>query len=148
MSTQSIRFSIYKKKITLKLFQISTFGIFYKGIKNEFETAVVNEPSVFDLLKFYSKKGNKDYKFFHMVLDRRIHFGMLNMSGLNKVHVNYNFKIMICLNDNKVVSLFLVAMFSVINFQRKGNWGYFLFIFCNDKILPKWAMLLKENKSI
>ena len=27
--------------------------MFSKGLKNEFETAVVNEPSVFELLKFY-----------------------------------------------------------------------------------------------
>ena len=28
-------------------------GFFSKGLKNEFETAVVNEPSVFEPLKFY-----------------------------------------------------------------------------------------------
>ena len=28
-------------------------GFFSKGLKNEFETAVVNEPSAFELLKFY-----------------------------------------------------------------------------------------------
>ena len=28
-------------------------GLFSKGLKNEFETAVVNEPSVFEPLKFY-----------------------------------------------------------------------------------------------
>ena len=28
-------------------------GFCSKGLKNEFETAVVNEPSVFELLKFY-----------------------------------------------------------------------------------------------
>ena len=28
-------------------------GIFSKGLKNDFETAVVNEPSVFEPLKFY-----------------------------------------------------------------------------------------------
>ena len=36
-----------------KLFKICKFGIFSKGLKNEFETAVVNKPSVFDPLKFY-----------------------------------------------------------------------------------------------
>ena len=29
---------------------------FHKGLKNEFETAVVNEPSVFEPLKFYCIK--------------------------------------------------------------------------------------------
>ena len=30
-------------------------GLFSKGLKNEFETDVVNEPSVFEPLKFYCK---------------------------------------------------------------------------------------------
>ena len=33
--------------------QICSYGICSKGPKNEFETAVVNEPSVFEPLKFY-----------------------------------------------------------------------------------------------
>ena len=36
-----------------KLSQICSYGIFSKRPKNEFEAAVVNEPSVFDSLKFY-----------------------------------------------------------------------------------------------
>ena len=36
-----------------KLFKICSHGIFSKGLKNEFKTAVVNEPSVFEPLKFY-----------------------------------------------------------------------------------------------
>ena len=39
-----------------KLSQICIYGIFSKGLKNEFETAVVNEPSVFEPLKFYCNK--------------------------------------------------------------------------------------------
>ena len=35
------------------LSQICSYGILFKGLKNEFETAVVNEPSVFEPLKFY-----------------------------------------------------------------------------------------------
>ena len=42
----------YKKNIA-KLSQICNYGICSKGLKNEFETAVVNEPSVFEPLKFY-----------------------------------------------------------------------------------------------
>ena len=36
-----------------KLSPIYSYGIFSKGLKNEFETAVVNEPLVFEPLKFY-----------------------------------------------------------------------------------------------
>ena len=36
-----------------KLSQICSYGIFSKGLRNEFETAVVNEPSEFEPLKFY-----------------------------------------------------------------------------------------------
>ena len=52
MKTHNIPFSIYKKKITLN-YPKSADVIFSKGLKNEFETAVVNEPSVFEPLKFY-----------------------------------------------------------------------------------------------
>ena len=53
MSTHNIPFSIYEKEKYPKLFQICSYGIFSMGPKNEFETAVVNEPSVFEPLKFY-----------------------------------------------------------------------------------------------
>ena len=53
MSTHNISFSIYiKKKITLNYSKSAAKG-FSQGLKNEFETAVVNEPSVFKPLKFY-----------------------------------------------------------------------------------------------
>ena len=42
----------YKKENHPKLSQICSYGIFSKGLKNEFETAVVDEPSVFEPLKF------------------------------------------------------------------------------------------------
>ena len=46
----------YKKKITRnypKYNNVCIYGIsFYKGPKNEFEISVVNEPSVFEPLKF------------------------------------------------------------------------------------------------
>ena len=45
-----------KKKITLnypKCNNVCTYGIFSQGLKNEFDKAVVNEPSVFEPLKFY-----------------------------------------------------------------------------------------------
>ena len=50
--TQHTIFSIKKENHT-KLSQICSYGMFFKGLKNEFETAVVKEPSVFERLKFY-----------------------------------------------------------------------------------------------
>ena len=41
------------KKKHPKLSQICSYGLFSKVLKNEFETAVVNEPSVFEPLQFY-----------------------------------------------------------------------------------------------
>ena len=49
--TQYTIFDI-KKKIILN-YPKSAVMRFFKGLKNEFETAVVNEPSVFELLKVY-----------------------------------------------------------------------------------------------
>ena len=51
--THNIPFSIYIKEIHPKLSQICSYGIFFKVFKNEFETAMVNEPSVFEPLKVY-----------------------------------------------------------------------------------------------
>ena len=45
----------YNKENQPKLSQICNYGIFSKGLKNEFEIAVVNEPSVFQPLKIYCK---------------------------------------------------------------------------------------------
>ena len=45
--------SQYKKKITLNCPNSAAIGFYPKGLKNEFETAVVNEPSEFEPLKFY-----------------------------------------------------------------------------------------------
>ena len=52
MSSHKIPFSIYKHNYP-KLSKICSFGIFSKGLKNEFETSLVNEPSVFEPVKFY-----------------------------------------------------------------------------------------------
>ena len=52
-------FNMNKKKHP-KLSKICSYGLFFsKGLKNEFETAVVNEPSVFEPLKFYCIKLGK-----------------------------------------------------------------------------------------
>ena len=50
--TQYTIFNI-KKKITLNYPKSAAMGFCSKGLKNEFETAMVNEPSVFEALKFY-----------------------------------------------------------------------------------------------
>ena len=43
---------IIQKKITLDYPKSAAMGFFSYGLKNEFETNVVNEPSVFEPLKF------------------------------------------------------------------------------------------------
>ena len=53
MSTHNIPLSIKRKKITLIYPKSAAMGFCSKGLKNEFETAMVNEPSVFEPLKFY-----------------------------------------------------------------------------------------------
>ena len=53
MSAHNIPFSIIKKKIKLNHPKSAAMGPFSYGLNNEFETAVVNEPSVFEPLKFY-----------------------------------------------------------------------------------------------
>ena len=55
--TQYAIFNMKKKKEKKekhpKLSQICSYGKFSKELKNELETSVVNEPSVFEPLKFY-----------------------------------------------------------------------------------------------
>ena len=52
MTTHNIPFLNMKKKITLSYTKSAAKG-FSKGLKNEFEIAEVNEPSVFEPLKIY-----------------------------------------------------------------------------------------------
>ena len=47
-----------KKKITLNYPKSAVMGFCSKGLKNEFETAMVNESTVFEPLKFYCKYCN------------------------------------------------------------------------------------------
>ena len=53
MSTHNKPFSISTQKNHPKLSQIRSYEIFSKGLKNKFETAVINELSVFEPLKLY-----------------------------------------------------------------------------------------------
>ena len=55
MNTHNIPFSKEKGKLHL-IIPICGQGFFSLGLKNEFETAVVNETSVFEPLKFYCIK--------------------------------------------------------------------------------------------
>ena len=48
-----------EKIITLNYPKSAALGFFSKGLNNEFETAMVNEPSVFERLKFYCSLTNK-----------------------------------------------------------------------------------------
>ena len=52
MTLTMYHFQFKIKKITQKYPKTAARG-FPKGLKNEFETAMVNEPSVFELLKLY-----------------------------------------------------------------------------------------------
>ena len=54
-SNEYTQYTIFnmKKKNILNYPKYAAMGFFSKGLKNESETAVVNEPSVFELLKFY-----------------------------------------------------------------------------------------------
>ena len=52
-----IQYTIFniKKKIILNYPKSAAMGFCSKGLKNEFETVVVNEPLVFEPLKFYCR---------------------------------------------------------------------------------------------
>ena len=54
-SNDTTKYTIFniKKEITINYPKSATIGFISQGLKNEFETAVVNEPSVFQPLKFY-----------------------------------------------------------------------------------------------
>ena len=54
-SNEYIQYTIVniKMKITLNYPRSAATGFFSKGLKNEFETAVVNETSVFEPVKVY-----------------------------------------------------------------------------------------------
>ena len=54
--TQYIIFNM-KKKNTLNYSKSAAIGFFSMGLNNEFQTAVVNEPSVLEQLKFYCSYG-------------------------------------------------------------------------------------------
>ena len=68
MSILNIPFSIYiyiyiKRKSPLIIPSLQLWGFIPKGLKNVFETAVVNEPSEFEALKVYCNSLLSDLKF-------------------------------------------------------------------------------------
>ena len=58
MSSHNIPLCNMKKKNTRSYPRPAAMGFFSKGLKNVFERAVVNEPSVFEPLKFYCINRN------------------------------------------------------------------------------------------
>ena len=61
-SNEYTQYSISQyKKNHPELSQICNYGICSKGPKNVFEPVVVNEPSVFELLKFYCTCNSHDF---------------------------------------------------------------------------------------
>ena len=56
-SNEYTQYTIFNmnKKNTLNYPKSAAMGFFTKGLKNEFETDVVNEPSVFEPLKFHCR---------------------------------------------------------------------------------------------
>ena len=54
-SNENTQYTIFNmnKKNTLNYPKSAAKGFFSKGLRNEFETAVVDEPSVFEPVKFY-----------------------------------------------------------------------------------------------
>ena len=74
MSTHNIPLSICKKN-QLKLSRICSYWIFFsKGLKDEFGTIVVNEPSMFESLKFYYTR--KTHRYIGRLLFQMICYGM------------------------------------------------------------------------
>ena len=57
--TKIYHFQFKERKSAYILSQMCSQGIFSKGLKNKYETAVVNESSVFEPLKFYCSYGDK-----------------------------------------------------------------------------------------
>ena len=64
-SNEYTQYTIFNmnKKNTLNYPKSAAMGLFSKGLKNEFETAVVNEPLVFKPLKFYCILHYKEHSF-------------------------------------------------------------------------------------
>ena len=62
MTTHNIPFSIYRRKISLNYSKSAAVG-FFQGTQKRVRKAVVDEPSVFEPLKFYCRKLQKLFPF-------------------------------------------------------------------------------------
>ena len=58
-----------KKEYHPKFSKMCNFEIFSKGLRNEFEIAMVNEPSVFEPLKFYCMSNFNRFYIESIVID-------------------------------------------------------------------------------
>ena len=76
MSTHNISFFKIEKKKNLNYPKSVAMGFFSRGLKNEFDTAVVNEPSVFEPLKVYSNKRRNKLPLQQIKIKDRSNFGM------------------------------------------------------------------------
>ena len=79
--TQYTIFNI-KTKMNLNYSKSAALGFFSKGLKNEFETAVVNEPSVFEPLKFDFSLKLKFFMFFLHFYKRNNFYAFLLLPGM------------------------------------------------------------------
>ena len=82
-SNEYTQYTIFnmKKKNTLNYPKSAAMGFFSKGFKNEFETAVVNEPSVFEPPKFYCSRKQMSLKMFPLTLNvKKTNYKALNTS--------------------------------------------------------------------
>ena len=79
--------SQYKKENHLKLSHICNYRICSKGPKNEFETAVVNEPSLFEPLIFYCIFKHNNRIFFDF---RHIYTSTISKEGPRNLEDSVN----------------------------------------------------------
>ena len=81
-SNEYTQYTIFnmKKKNTLN-YPKSAMGFFSKRLKNEFETAMVNKPSVFEPPKFYCSRKQMSLKMFLLTLNvKKTNYKTLNTS--------------------------------------------------------------------
>ena len=68
MRTHKIKFHDEKKKISLNKYFLEQSKEFRRDSKNKFELAIINEPSVFELLRFYCTKFLENQLLFTQVI--------------------------------------------------------------------------------
>ena len=80
-----------KEKNTLNYLESAAMDFFSKGLINQFETAVVNEPSVFQPLKFYCIYNTAGTFFWGHFADVSFVVCLLVLYGLNQVMNSFHF---------------------------------------------------------